>query len=49
MELLKPGETVVVVAQGTIIPGMLALLTGAEDAEHERGVVSQQKKPPPGC
>ena len=35
MELLKPGETVVVVAQGTIIPGMLASLAGAEDAEHD--------------
>ena len=43
MELLKPGETVVVVAQGTIIPGMLASLAGAEDAEHDAASFPSKK------
>ena len=43
MELVKPGETVVVVAQGTIIPGMLASLTGAEDAEHDAASFPSKK------
>jgi NTP pyrophosphohydrolase len=43
MELVKPGETVAVVAQGTIIPGMLAALAGAEDAGHDAASFPSKK------